>query len=382
MQPSSTFTLGIEEEFQMVEQTTGRLIPCIHSILPKAGPNLSKHLKAEVQQSTIELVSDVLPDIAAARVHVRDLRIQLAQLLADEGLALISAGTHPSALWQEQLVTENERYSVFEEEFQQASRSTLTYGLHVHVGVANPELIIPLMNQVRSWLPHLLALSSNSPFWGGGLTGIKSYRALVLLRIFRSGIPEVFPTRASFEQYVQCLVEAGHIDNGRKIWWDIRPHPIYPTLEFRVCDMPATFDDTLALAALCQALIAKLTWLHQRNLSTHVLPRYFVEEHKWHATRYGLDGQVADFVQGRHLSMRDSISELLDLVDDVLDDLGSRREIDHLRRLLVNPQGTGADRQIEIYQRTGSIQAVTQYLIDQTAESLDTGTPKIPTQSS
>lgn len=370
MQEPRNFTLGIEEEFQMVECATGQLVPCIQSILPKAGPNLSKHLKAEVQQSTIELISDILPDMATARAHMRDLRSQLAQLLADEGLALISAGTHPSALWQEQQTTEAERYTILEEEFQQASRSILVYGLHIHVGVIDPELAMTLMNQVRSWLPHLLALSSNSPFWGGRLTGIKSYRSVVWRRIFRSGIPEVFPTRASFEQYVQRLVQAGHIDNGRKIWWDMRPHTFYPTLEFRVCDMPATLDDMLALAALCQALITKLAWLHQRNLSTHVLPRYFIEEHKWHASRYGLDAQVSDFVQGRHLSMRESISELLDLVDDVIDDLGSRREILHLRTLLDSPDGTGADRQIQAYQRNQSTADVVQYLIQQTMQGV------------
>lgn len=368
MQPlcPRAFTLGIEEEFQMVKCATGQLVPCIHRVLEKAEPVLGRHVKAEVQQSTIELVSGVLPDIATARTHLYEQRAKLARVLAAEGLTLISAGTHPSAHWQEQPTTEDERYAMLEEEFQEASRSILVYGLHIHVGVADPELAIALMNQVRSWLPHLLALSSNSPFWAGRLTGIKSYRSVVWRRIFRSGIPDVFPTRASFEQYVQCLVRAGHIDNGRKIWWDMRPHPVYPTLEFRVCDMPATLEDTLALVALCQALVAKLTWLHQRHLSTHVLPRYFIEEHKWHASRYGLDARVFDFVQGRQLSMRESISELLDLVEDVLDDLGSRREIEHLRALLNSPHGTGADRQIEMYQQHGSTADVIRHLIQQT----------------
>lgn len=361
-----TFTLGIEEEFQMVERTTGQLAQCIHQILPKAEPSLGKHLKAEVQQSTVEVISDILPDIATARAQMRDLRIQLAQLLANEGLALISAGTHPSALWDEQLTTVAARYTDLEEEFQQASRSTLVFGLHVHIGIADPELAMTLMNQVRAWLPHLLALSCNSPFWGGRFTGIKSYRSIVWRRIFRSGIPDVFPTRAMFEQYVQRLVQAGHIDNGRKIWWDMRPHPNYPTLEFRVCDMPATLDDMLALAALCQALVAKLAWLHERNLSTHVLPRYFIEEHKWHASRYGLDAQVFDFVQARQLTMRDSLNELLDLVDDVLDDLGSRNEMLHIRTLLDSPAGTGADRQIQAYQQNQNINEVIDYLIQQT----------------
>lgn len=364
------FTLGIEEEFQMVERETGQLSSRIHAILPKATPILGEHVKAEVQQSTIELVSDVLPNIATARRHMSDLRACLAQVLAEEKLALISAGTHPRALWQDQKTTENERYAVLEEEFQDASRSILVYGLHIHVGIDDPELAIALMNQARSWLPHLLALSTNSPFWAGRLTGLKSYRSVVWRRIFRSGIPTIFPSRHDFDHYVQRLVQAGHINNGRMIWWDIRPHTTYPTLEFRICDMPATLDDTIALAALCQALIAKLAWLHQRHLTMHILPRHFIEEHKWHASRYGLDARVFDFVQGRQLTMRESISELLDLVDDVLDDLGSRREILYLRTLLSSPSGTGADRQIHLYKQTGNTGDVVQHLIQQTMRGI------------
>jgi glutamate---cysteine ligase / carboxylate-amine ligase len=368
---SSNFTLGIEEEFQMVERETGQLSPRIHDILPKAVPLLGKHVKAEVQQSTIELVSDVMPNVSVARRHVGELRAQLAQILADEGLALISAGTHPYALWQEQKTTENERYADLEEEFQDASRSILVYGLHIHVGIENPELAIAVMNQVRTWLPHLLALSTNSPFWAGRLTGIKSYRSVVWRRIFRSGIPEIFPSRHAFEHYVERLIRAGHIDDGRRVWWDVRPHALYPTLEFRICDMPATLDDTIALAALCQALVAKLAWLHRHHMTTHVLPRYFIEEHKWHASRYGLEARVFDFVQERHMTMRESINELLDLVDDVLDDLGCRREILYLRTLLSSPSGTGADRQMNLYRQTGNFNDVTRYLIQQTMRGIN-----------
>ncbi|HEX7733364.1 MAG TPA: glutamate-cysteine ligase family protein, partial [Ktedonobacteraceae bacterium] len=183
-------------------------------------------------------------------------------------------------------------------------------------------------------------------------------------------------SRHDFDQYVQRLVQAGHIDDGRRIWWDIRPHATYPTLEFRVCDMPATLDDTIAIAALCQALVAKLAWLHRHHLTMHVLPRHFVEEHKWHASRYGLDAKVFDFVQNRRLSMRESISELLDLVDDVLDDLGCRREILYLRTLLSSPSGTGADRQVSLYRQTGNLDAITRYLIQQTMRGI---TPPVAT---
>lgn len=369
----ASLTLGIEEEFQMVERETGQLSSCIHTILPRAVSLLGDHhVKAEVQQSTIELVSDPHAHVAPLRAHLCHMRAELAHLLAKEGLALISSGTHPSALWQEQKTTENERYSLLEEEFQEASRSILVYGLHIHVGVEDPELAITLMNQLRSWLPHLLALSTNSPFWAGRRTGIKSYRSVIWRHIFRSGIPEVFPSRNEFDRYVQSLVRAGHIENGRMIWWDIRPHATYPTLEFRICDMPATLDDTIALAALCQAVVAKLTWLHQRHMTMQVLPRYFVEEYKWYATRYGLDARLFDFVQERHLTMRESIGELLDFVDDVLDDLGCRREILYLRTLLSSPRGTGADRQLYVYQQNERIADVIEDLIQQTMRGIPT----------
>jgi len=370
IQRTGTFTLGIEEEFQMVERETGQLSSRIHSIFPKARPVLGNSVRIGAHQSTIELVSDVLPDVASTRHQMRDLRSRLAQIVAEEGLVLISAGTHPAACWREQAMTGLEHYAFLEEAFQDASRSRLVYGLHVHVGVHDPELAVILMNQVRSWLPHLLALSTNSPFWEGRLTGIKSYRSVVGQRIFRSGVPEVFASRHEFDRYVQGLVQAEHIQNGKMIWWDIRPHTRYPALEFRICDMPATLDDTIALVALCQALVAKLTWLHQRHLTMQVLPRYFVEEHKWQAARYGLDARVFDFIQGRPLTMRESILELLELVDDVLDELGCRREILYLRTLLSSPYGTGADRQIHLYQQTENTADVIQYLIQQTMRGI------------
>jgi glutamate---cysteine ligase / carboxylate-amine ligase len=227
-----------------------------------------------------------------------------------------------------------------------------------------------LMNQVRTWLPHLLAISTNSPFWAGRLTGLKSYRSVVWKPFPRSGVPEVFSTACDFDTYVQSLISRGCIDNGRKIWWDIRPHPFFSTLEFRICDMPATIDDTIAIAALCQALVAKLAWLYKRGLRTPALSSHFIEENKWRVMHFGLDAEMIDFVQERRLSMRESIAELLDFVEDVIDDLGSRQEVDYLRRLLEDPRGTGADRQIALYEQTGSIDAVIQLLMQQTMQGI------------
>jgi glutamate---cysteine ligase / carboxylate-amine ligase len=368
---SSQFTIGIEEEFQMVDLHSGQLRPHIQTVLEKGASLFGEKIKPEMLQSTVEIVTGICPNITSARLELRALHTMLANLLEPDGVALISAGTHPSALWQDQPSVPNQRYSELEEELQDIARSILIFGLHVHVGLESQELAVLIMNQVRSWLPQLLALSVNSPFWGGRLTGIKSYRSVVWRPFPRSSIPDIFPSWSDFDNYVQTLIRTGCIDDGKKIWWDVRPHPFFNTIEFRIFDMPATFEDTLALAALCQALVAKLTWLHHHGMTSHILPRALLEENKWRAMRYGLDGEVLDFVRDRRLTMRESLSELLDFVDDVLDDLGSRREINYLRMLLDSPLGTGADRQIEVYKRTGSAHAVTQYLIQQMLQSLN-----------
>ncbi|HYU76962.1 MAG TPA: carboxylate-amine ligase [Ktedonobacteraceae bacterium] len=364
------FTLGIEEEFQLVDRRSFQLCSCIKSVLEKGAPYFEEKIKPELTQSTVELISDICPDIATARKDLYTLRALMAKLADRDGLALVSAGTHPSSSWQDQDTTEKERYAELEEEFQDLIRSNVIFGMHVHVGVEDKELAIKLMNQARTWLPHLLAISTNSPFWSGRYTGIKSYRSALFKRIPRTGMPGILTSWNDFDRYVQDLVEMGCIDNGKKIWWDMRPHPFFDTVEFRICDMPATIEDTLALAALCQALIAKLTWCHEHNVDVPVLKRDYLEENKWRAMRYGLEAEAIDFVKLRRLGMRDSINELLDFVEDVVDDLGSRHEMNYLRALMVSPNGTGADRQAAVYEQTGDLQKVVELLMEQTMQGI------------
>src|SRR5579859_5521691 len=215
---TAQFTIGIEEEFQIVSRQTGQLKPRIETILEKGHPTFGEQLKAEMLQSTVELISPIMPDIPAARQEMQALRARLARLLAKEGLALISAGTHPAALWQNELRSPYDRYAELEKEFQDVARSILIFGLHVHIGIESREMAVTLMNQVRTWLPHLLAISSNSPFWTGRLTGLKSYRSVVWKPFPRSGVPEVFSSSCDFDSYVQTLVKTGCIDNGKRIW--------------------------------------------------------------------------------------------------------------------------------------------------------------------
>ncbi len=363
---SSLFTMGVEEEFQLVDRQTGQLTSCSRALVEKGAPVFGEKIKVEMTQSTLEVISRVCPDILTVRTELSTARRHLIHLLETEGLVPISAGTHPSALWQDQKITESPHYLRVEELLQDAVRSQLIFGLHIHVGIESKELAIPLMNQARTWLPHLLALSSNSPFWAGRLTGMKAYRQVIWNSNPRAGIPTVMPSWHDFERYLQVLVSTGCIAGGGDIWWDVRPHTVFDTIEFRICDMPATIEETVALTALCQALIAKLAWLHKHHRSVPVLSREYIEENKWFVIRYGLDAEIVDFVQERRLSMRDSLHELLDFVDEMVDDLGSRREMNYLRTLIDDPQGTGADRQIAIYQRTNDLQQVIQLLIEQT----------------
>jgi glutamate---cysteine ligase / carboxylate-amine ligase len=364
------FTIGIEEEFQIVHSQTGQLVSGVSPLLEKGQPLFGEHIKSEMLQATIELVSDIYPDIATARSDLHQQRAALAKLANEQGVALISAGTHPGAHWQEQKVTDKERYAQQIEEEQDAGRSLLIFGLHIHVGVDDKELAISMMNQARRWLPHLLALSSNSPFWAGRYTGLKSYRTIIWGGSPRNGLPRPMASRRDFDAYIQTLIDAGCINDVRDIWWDIRPHTLFNTVEFRICDMPATLDDTIAIAALCQALIAKLSWLYQHDSAALVLPNEYIEENKWRAIRYGLDADFIDFIHHRHLSMRDSIYELLDFVQDVANDLNSQHELDTIRRLLASPEGTGADQQIKVYQETGEVQDVIKLLMKQTMHGI------------
>lgn len=372
--PTSRFSLGIEEEFQSVDSQSGELRSSIYTLFDKAQGLFGGRLHAEWAQSMVELTTNVCPDINAARQELYHMRALLIQVMRREGLRPISAGTHPTSVWHTQEKTDQPRYHYLEREYQDVMRMRVLFGLHVHVGgIDNMEVAISLINQLRTWLPHLLALSSNSPFWAGRFTGIKSYRSIVWQSgVPRSSLSDVFPSLEAFNRYIDDLIAMQCITGGKDIWWYIRPSFTYKTIEFRICDMPATVEDSLALAALCQALVAKLNWLHERHRAAPVLPRHYIEENLWRAVRYGLDANVADFSKRRTVGMRAAIHELLDFVDDVAHDLGTRREMLFLRQLLENPAGTGADRQIAAYRQRENMQDVIRLLLTETARGIET----------
>jgi len=362
------FTLGIEEEFQIVDPQTRELRSHVSEILEDGKMLLGEQVKPEMIQSMIEVGTGVCGDVREARADLIRLRAVLATLMRKQGLVIVAAGTHPFSHWQDQKIFENARYETIVEENQIIARSLLTFGLHVHVGVPNPERAIQIMNAIRYLLPHVLALSTSSPFWLGVQTGLKSYRSEVFARFPRTGIPDYFESRGSFESYVELLVKTRCIDDGKKIYWDVRPHPVFPTLEFRICDIPTRVDDTIAIAALFQALVAKVNKLLDRNLTFRLHHKMLIEENKWRAVRYGLEGKMIDFGKGIEVPVRTLIHEMLEFVDDVLDDLRSRKEVRHVLTIL--DRGTSADEQLRVWRETGDIKAVTDRLIEMTMENV------------
>jgi carboxylate-amine ligase len=364
------FTLGIEEEFQIVDPVTGELRSRVSEILEDGETLLGEQVKPEIIQSMIEVGTGICKDIQAARADITNLRRIVAGLARKKGLEIVAAGTHPFSHWHDQKIFDNERYNLIVEENQIIARSLLTFGLHVHVGIADPDRAIQIMNAVRYMLPHMLALSTSSPFWVGKQTGLKSYRSEVFTRMPRTGIPDHFESGSSFQNYVSLLIETGCIDDGKKIYWDVRPHPVFPTLEFRICDIPTRVDDTIAIAALFQALVAKVNGLLDQNLTFRPHHKMLIEENKWRAVRYGLDGKMIDFGKGKEVPTRDVIREVLTFVDEVVDDLGSRAEIEHIHTILEH--GTSADEQLRVWRETGDVKAVVDHLIETTMEKVPT----------
>jgi glutamate---cysteine ligase / carboxylate-amine ligase len=364
------FTLGIEEEFQIVDPKTRELRSYIQQILADGKMLLKEHVKAEMHQSVVELYTDVCRDTASARQQVIELRSQMAVLAAGEGLKIASAGTHPFSHWIDQLITADERYATIVNDMQQIARVNLIFGLHVHVGIPDREEAIDIMNQARYFLPHIYALSVNSPFWLGQNTGLKAYRQMIFERFPRTGIPDAFESLSEYEDYVKLLVSTNCIDNAKKIWWDIRLHPFFDTIEFRICDAQSRVDDTIALAALMQAIVAKLQKLRRQNVTFRSYPRRLIDENRWRAARYGLDGKLIDFGRKCEVDERELLHEMLEFIADEADELGTQTELAHIEKIM--RQGTGADRQLVVWERTQDMKAVVDQIVAETNEGLDT----------
>lgn len=316
-----------------------------------------------MHQAVVEVGTDICQDVDEALKDVATLRGTISQIAGDLGLWMGASGTHPFSHWQSQLITDHVRYNQLVNELQEAARSNLIFGLHVHVGMEDRKMGIHIANSARYFLPHVYALSTNSPFWVGRKTGYKSYRTKVFDKFPRTGIPDYFESIEAYESYVNLLIKTNCIDNAKKIWWDLRVHPFFNTVEFRICDIPMTVMETVTIAALFQAICAKLYKLRSQNMNFMMYQRALLNENKWRASRYGIDGTLIDFGKESEVNTRVLIYELLDFVDDVVDQLGSRHILNNVHKMLEN--GTGADRQLAVYEKSESLIDVVDYIHDQ-----------------
>jgi carboxylate-amine ligase len=367
MRPS--FTLGIEEEYQTIDPETRDLRSHIATeMLAKGKLRLEERVKAEMHQSVIEVGTRICETIQDAQEDLFDLRRNMISLAEEHGLVLVAGATHPFADWRVQEIYPDPRYAQVVEDLQLVARANLIFGLHVHVGIEDREAAIRIMNSIRYFLPHILALSTNSPFWLGMETGYKSYRAKVFENFPRTNLPDSFSSYSEFEQYVNLLIKTNCIDNAKKIWWDVRPHPFFNTVEIRVCDIPLTAQETIAIAALIQATACKLWHLHASNQDFRQYSRPLLMENKFRAVRYGLDGKMIDFGKQTEVPACDLILEYLDFVKDAVEELGSQNEINYIRTML--EIGSGADRQLRVFRETNDLKSVVDYMAAETKAGL------------
>ena len=360
----SELTIGIEEEYQIIDPQSRDLKSNIQQLLSEEEMTSDAPLKPEFMQSQVEVGSKICRNVQEARQEVKRLRRMVAERAAKSDCRIVAAGTHPFSHWEDQEITNQERYRLLLQDLRLPIRRLLIFGMHVHIGIPSTALRLDVMNQVRYFLPHILTLSTSSPFWLKKKTGLKSYRSVVFNNLPRTGIPGQFNSVQAYEAFTETLIETGCIQEPTQIWWDIRPHPKFPTLEFRCCDCVTKVDEVIAITALIQALVAKLIQLRQNNQAWRVYRRELIEENKWRAVRHGIDGRLIDFGKNKEVPVTDLIEELLELVDDVVDDLGSRGEIEYVRTMLA--QGTSAERQLRRFEETGKLTAVVDMLAEET----------------
>ncbi|HEX8673570.1 MAG TPA: carboxylate-amine ligase [Longimicrobium sp.] len=367
MKPPS-LTVGIEEEYQIIDPETRELRSYITEILDHDHLILGE-IKPELHQSIVEVGTTICQTPAQARTELRRLRGMVMDLADRKDLKVVAAGTHPFSSWMTQEITPLERYLGVKQDMADLAQQLLIFGTHVHIGIEDREFMIDAMNVARYFVPHILCLTSSSPFWMGRNTGLKSYRSVIFRNFPRTGIPRVMRDWADFQYLTENLVKTRCIPDGSKIYWDLRPHHAYPTLEFRFLDVCTRVEEAVCVAAILQAIIAKVYKLRRDNMTFRVYPGDLIEENKWRAVRYGLEGQLVDLGKQEELPARALIREILEwFIDDVVDDLGSRAEVEYAFRIL--EEGSSADRQLAVFERTGSLRAVVDHLIAETEEGV------------
>jgi carboxylate-amine ligase len=363
-----SLTLGIEEEYQIIDPETRELRSYITEIL--SGDHLVLgEVKPELHQSMVEIGTKVCSTPAEVRAELVRLRRHVMELAGKKGLVIAAAGTHPFSSWITQEITPLERYMGVRQDLADLAQQLLIFGTHVHIGIEDRDFLIDAMNVARYFVPHVLTLSTSSPFWMGRETGLKSYRSIIFRNFPRTGIPPVLESGTAYAALIDTLVRTGCIPNASKIWWDVRPNHSYPTLEFRVCDVCTRVDEAVCVAAILQAIVAKLWKLRRDNMTFRVYPTALIEENKWRAVRYGLDGKLIDLGKGTEQPARALVRELIEwFLDDVLDELGSRKEVEYAFQIL--DHGTGADRQLARFRQSGDLKDVVDLVVSETAEGV------------
>ena len=363
-----SLTLGVEEEYQIIDPVTRELTSYITEIL-QGDHMLLGEVKPELHQSMVEIGSKVCQTPAEVREELVRLRGMVMDIAGRKGLRIAAAGTHPFSSWMTQEITPLERYLGVKADLADLAQQLLIFGTHVHVAIEDRDFLIDAMNVSRYLLPHILCLSTSSPFWMGRNTGLKSYRSVIFKNFPRTGIPPVMNSHGDYTELIETLVRTRSVPDASKIWWDVRPHHAYPTLEFRMCDVCTRVEEAVCIAALLQAIIAKLWKLRRDNMTFRVYPLTMIEENKWRAVRWGLDGRLIDFGKQSELPARELIAEIISwFVDDVVDELGSRKEIEYAATIMKG--GTSADRQLATWKRTGSFNDVVDQVIAETAEGV------------
>lgn len=346
--PKPSFTMGIEEEYLLVDRQTRDLAANPPAeLLAECEARLGSRVTAEFMRSQIEVGTRVCAHIGEARGELQELRGTVAEVAGQFGLAPIAASTHPFAHWTQQSHTDKERYDDLANALQATARRLLISGMHVHVAVEEEDMRIDLMNQATYFLPHLLALSTSSPFWGGENTGLMSYRLTVFDALPRTGVPERFDSYGEYERLVSRLVRAGVIEDATRIWWDMRPSARFPTLEMRITDICTSLEDTLTVAALYQCILAMLHRLRTSNQRWRIYPLICVQENRWRAQRYGITDTLVDFGLGSLVPYGELLAEVMDMVAPDAEALGCADEVRHAREILA--RGTSAQEQIRIH---------------------------------
>jgi len=363
------FTLGVEEEYQIVHEESCELRSYVSRLLEDGKSVLRERVRPEMHQSVIEVGTDVCKNVGQVRSELAEMRFELDRLARKGGMRIVAAGTHPFSDWKTQEIFDHPRYHGIVEDLQDVARANLIFGMHVHVGIKDKQVAIALNNQVRYFLPHILALSVSSPMWLGRASGQQSTRTQIFKRFPRTGIPDTFEGYGKFKEFIDLLIKTNSIDNAKKIWWDVRPHYLYDTVELRICDMVTRLDHVISITAFIQALMAQLYLFHRRNMSWRLYPRFLIEENKWRAARYGIRGKLIDFGEERDRPFPELVEEMIHLVKEAAEMLGTTKEVEGIRDILRD--GTSAEHQLQVFKASGEDpKAVVRHLMAETIRGL------------